>query len=240
MLHQGLSCKLALQQDTIKASDFLWSSLEIAPLSELDQQDDLIAAAVAGDSNAMKRLLFANYSQLEKHISTKIPTSAQRQFDAEDVLQEVFTQAFRDISSYESRADASFLSWLKKIAENKLTDTLRKVHAKKRGGEHRQLTDEDMGLQSTVAQLIELVGQETGTASVSVARHEAAAALQVGVASLPEDQRIVVRAKFFEGKNVQEIADQIDRTPDAVRGLIHRAQKNLAAMMGRSSKWLSR
>ena len=166
--------------------------------------------------------------------------SAQKLIDAEDILQDVFTKAFRQIGRYDPHRGASLYAWLKTIADHQLADAMKRMRRKKRGGDCRQLTPNDMGLQSTVAQLVDLVCQENHTASRSVARNDAAAAIQVGVASLPEDQRDAIRAKFFDGMNVEEIAQDMGRTPGAIRGLIHRAQKNLAEMMGRSSQWLSR
>lgn len=204
------------------------------------QESELLTAAMDGDTAALERLLLANYSRLEKHIAPRIPDSIQRYIGTEDVLQEVFTQAFRDISRYEVRSGTSFLIWLKTIADHRLVDVLRRIRAKKRGGQFRQLTPNDMELQSTVAQLIDLIWQSNATASKSVARSEAASAVNVGIASLPVDQRTAILAKYFEGKNVDVIAEEMNRSPGAVRGLIHRAQKSLADMMGRSSQWLSR
>jgi DNA-directed RNA polymerase specialized sigma24 family protein len=44
----------------------------------------------------------------------------------------------------------------------------------------------------------------------------------------------------LQGKDFDEVARQMDRSPDAVRGLLYRAKKELRAQMGRSSLYLSR
>ena len=71
-----------------------------------------------------------------------------------------------------------------------------------------------------------------------MAREEALQALQVALAALPDDQRAAVRLRFLEGKSLEETATALDRTPDAIRGLVHRGKEQLLAAMGRASKWL--
>ncbi len=173
-------------------------------------------------------------------MAPKIPDRFRSQLSVEDVLQDVFVQAFRDIEKFEVRPDASFYAWLRSIADHRLADAIRRLSRRKRGGEFRQLHRATADQNSSIAELIDIIGQESHSPSRSVARHEAAHAIQVGVATLPDDQREAIQAKFFEGKSLDEIAAEMGRTKDAVRGLIHRAQKNLADFMGRSSQWLSR
>jgi RNA polymerase sigma-70 factor, ECF subfamily len=204
------------------------------------QESELLTEAIKGDTVALERLLLCNYSRIERYLAPKVPDSAKKHFDTEDVLQEVFTQAFRSISNFEPRTTGGFVAWLKTIADHRLSDALRRIKAKKRGGAIRQWTPHDQGLQSTVAQLIDLVSHESSTASKYVARREATSAINVGLASLPEDQRFALRARFYDGQEVETIAKVMNRSPGAVRGLIYRAQKNLADMMGRSSQWLTR
>src|SRR5262249_38699749 len=77
-----------------------------------------VAAAIAGDRVALERLLLAHYDLLERRIGVKLPPRLQSTHAVEDILQLTFLQAFRDISRFEQRAEATFGDWLARIAEN--------------------------------------------------------------------------------------------------------------------------
>jgi RNA polymerase sigma-70 factor (ECF subfamily) len=207
-------------------------------MSELANEKALVDAAVGGDAAAMEHLLMRHFAPLERHLQPRIPPQARRQFGVEDVLQEVLAQAFRDIKQFQYRDDASFFSWLKSIADHRLADALKGLGRKKRGGDQHRLSSMDFAT-STIATLIDIVCHDSHVPDDSAQRHEAERAIQVALASLPEDQREVLRARFIDGRDVSQIAQQMDRTEGAVRGLIKRGKAKLAEAMGRSSAWLS-
>jgi len=64
--------------------------------------------------------------------------------------------------------------------------------------------------------------------------------MQVAIASLPEEQRQAVLLRFFRQKTLEETGNQMDRSPEAVRGLLRRAKKTLRQQMQRTSLWLSK
>ncbi len=208
-------------------------------MSQSVAEKELVAAAIAGDSAALEQLLFENFSTLERYVEPKIPADVRQHVGAEDLLQDVMTQAFRDIRHFQYRADGGFVAWLKTIADHRTTDTLKRIRRKKRGGDRHQVTAADVAQSSTMATLFDLICQDSNLPDKSAARREAEQALQVALAGLPEDQRDAIRANFLHGKDVAQIALEMGRTPDAVRGLIHRGKKSLAEAMGRSSRWLS-
>ena len=81
---------------------------------------ELINRAQKGDQNAYYRL-YKQYVQAIYNICLRMVLN---QLDAEDIVQETFISAFKNLSSY--RGEASFGSWLKKIAINKTLNFLRK------------------------------------------------------------------------------------------------------------------
>ena len=87
----------------------------------------LIEAAISGDRPALEHLLWRHYNALERYIAPRIPPHAQKHFSVEDILQTVFTQAFREIGRFEPRGEGAFLGWLRTIAEHRLIDALRKL-----------------------------------------------------------------------------------------------------------------
>jgi RNA polymerase sigma-70 factor, ECF subfamily len=204
-----------------------------------DVERELIDRAVAGEVEAIERLLLVHFSSLERHIAAQIPATARRHLSADDVLQDALAQAFRDFKNYDPEAGA-LRKWLKGVADHRLADALKRLRRKKRGGDLHQITPHDAGKMSTVAEFIELMAVECDYPSRIVAGGEAAQAVQVALATLPADQRDVIHSRFFDGQSVESIARRTDRTEGAVRGLLHRAKKRMRQTMGRSSRWFSR
>ena len=68
---------------------------------------------------------------------------------------------------------------------------------------------------------------------------KAVEALQVAITGLPDDQRQAIHLNL-SGLSLDEIAETMNRTEAAVRGLLHRAKRALREAMGRSSKWFSK
>jgi len=58
-------------------------------------------------------------------------------------------------------------------------------------------------------------------------------AVRRAVARLPDDRRQVVLLRFVDGLSSAEIGEVLDRSPGAVRVLLHRALRDLALRLGR-------
>jgi RNA polymerase sigma-70 factor (ECF subfamily) len=205
--------------------------------SELLADPALVAAAVAGDQVALQRLLLAHYDTLARRVRARLPPRLQATQAVEDILQLTFLQAFRDITRFEPRADATFGDWLNRIAENRLLDAIKQHDCEKRGGGWHRV-GEGIGDESGMAPLLDWIASDDKSPSSVVARGEALQALQVALASLDQDQREALRLRLVEGKSLEETAAALGRTPDAIRGLIYRGKQELSEAMGRASQWL--
>lgn len=208
-------------------------------MPEVSKERVLLDAAVAGNTAATEQLLMSHFSELERHLEPKISPEVRRHLGVEDVLQEVLAQAFRDIKHFQYRDGVSFSSWLKTIADNRLADDLKAIGRKKRGGDQHRLSSMDFARTSTIATLIDIVCHDSHLPDDSAQRHEAEMAIHVALATLPKDQREVLRARYIDGQEVDQIAKRVGRTAAAVRGLIKRGEVKLAEAMGRSSQWLN-
>jgi RNA polymerase sigma factor (sigma-70 family) len=208
-------------------------------MSDSDFHQNLLIKAISGDAVAFEQLLLKHFSTLKRHIEPRIPSSAQRQVTADDVLQEAFAQAFRDIHQVNATSSEAFLAWLKSIADHRLVDALKRNRCAKRGGRHHQVTSVRTECDETIATLLDAVCHDIHPPDQSAARHEAEQAIRVAVATLPALQQQVICGRFFAGKSAEEIAAEMGRTPAAVRGLVRRAKESLRAAMGQSSLWMS-
>ncbi len=206
--------------------------------SPAQSEAQLAAAAAAGDRGALERLLLNHFDELEKRIASKLPPRLAATHAAEDILQVTFFQAFRDIGRYRARAGASFGDWLARIADNRLLDAIKQHDCAKRGGDRQRVGEIAVG-DSRSASLLDWIAADQTSPSSVIARSEALHALHVALASIPEDQREAIRLRHLEGKSLEEAAEAMGRSRDAVRGLVQRGKLSLEEAMSRASRWLS-
>src|SRR5437868_15552087 len=98
----------------------------------------VLARARQGDSDAF-RVLVERHSQSVFRLAFRMQGNEQ---DAEDVVQETFLRAYRQLDKYEARS--SFSTWLYRIASNYSLDLIRsrKRHEEKR--ERGSVEDRDI------------------------------------------------------------------------------------------------
>ena len=198
----------------------------------------LIQAAQAGDRGALGQLLMMQTDTLTRRLATKMPPSLQRMVAVDDILQQAFSDAFRDIARFEERGPGSFYAWLSTIAEHRLQNAIKSSRRHKRGGLLQQV-DPARGAETSVRDLLRQVAGNVDTPSMEAGRGEALGALSVAIAELPADYREVIRLRFLEGRSIEETSQTMDRTPAAVRALADRAKKQLRETMGRLSRYMS-
>ena len=200
----------------------------------MNNKQELIAEAKAGDRSSLERLLLTVYADLQRHVELRMPRGAAS-FDSEDVVQRAFTQAFLKVESFAGADEAAFFKWLKVIAEHQHNDMIRAAKRLKRGGQFQQVKETD-----SAQHLLDALAVDSVTASRLISRDEATKALQSCLADLPENYQNAIRLRYFDQQTVAQIADSLDMTEGAVRGVLDRARKKLREAMGRASQWLSR
>jgi len=152
----------------------------------------------------------------ERHVDRLFAYVARRVQDrsrAEDVTSEVFHKALAGLPRFEWRG-VPFAAWLYRIAANEIAD----LHA--RSAREAPLDDPDSGPGPS----------DQGESDPEDA--ERRARISRAVEDLPADQRRVVHLRFFEEKSIREVADEIGRSPGAVKQLQFRALETLRAHAG--------
>ena len=158
-------------------------------------------------------------------------------FDADDILQVTFLEAFLRISTFEPRGERSFLAWLRQIAENNIRDAVRELERDKRLPPDRRLvakTNED-----SYAAFVEQLAVTTSTPSRSLGRKELCANLDGLLASLPPEYETVLRLYELEELPGAEVAERMGRSPGAVRMLLARARERLAEAVVNDPRFFS-
>ncbi|MEW6280529.1 MAG: sigma-70 family RNA polymerase sigma factor [Candidatus Eremiobacterota bacterium] len=179
-----------------------------------EDERSLVAAAKNGDRTAFEALAERYAPRIFALIYRMV--RGQRE-EAEDLTQEVLLRAYQALASF--REDASFYTWLYRIAVNR---TLNRIQKKKlssvsldeplqEGDRPREVADPDSCFQPAAA----LENRELGQT------------LQKAVDQLSESLRVVFLMREVEGLSHEEIAAALGSTSQAVRVRLHRAKKEL-------------
>jgi RNA polymerase sigma-70 factor, ECF subfamily len=145
--------------------------------------------------------------------------------EAEDVTERTFMLALSGIASFEERADAddgdasTFRVWLFRIARNVVANHRRTL---------RRRPVAPLEAAASIAGPLDVAGD--------VERRDEARAAWDAVGRLPDDRRRVVVLRFVEEMSAAEIAGVLGRTEGAVRVLLHRALRSVAADLRRTTE----
>ncbi len=135
--------------------------------------------------------------------------------DAEDVTQESFVYAFRNLHRYDP-ARASFKTWLYTIAVSRS----RNVHRR------RQLTQIDL------AQIFQRFTEpQSPTPEAALAHRAAADALASALAALPGSMREAVALRYGHGLTYREIAEVMNCPPKTAESRIRLAHRHLRGLL---------
>jgi RNA polymerase sigma-70 factor (ECF subfamily) len=162
---------------------------------------ELVAAAVAGDRDAFRRIVEAE-SPAVYRICHRILGSVE---EAEDAVQESFVIAYRALDTY--RGDGPLGAWLARIAAR---------HAFRRVARARLI-------QPLATALDDPVSDSTDADPLRRAlESEQNEAVRLAVAALPEPYREVVTLRFFGELSLAEIALATNRPLGTVKTHLHR------------------
>lgn len=186
----------------------------------------LVQRSAAGDPAAMECLLLKYNAQLLRYVGRHLPRDMRRVLDAQDILQDIHFEVFRNQQDFRATSIRSALRWLWRIARNRLIDLVRMHRAAKRGlGRFREL-DGEHPAGAMVPLLQELVVYER-TPSRSAVAHELLVALQRSLDRLPQGYREAIRLRYMEGLSVTEAAARLSKTTGAIRMLCNRGLEAL-------------
>ena len=149
--------------------------------------------------------------------------------DPSDVVQQTLLQAHRALDEFRGNTDGEMAAWLRKILARNL------AHAVRDFGRHKRDVRRENGLQAAVDEsalrLEALLAANQASPSQRVQQQEQLLQLCNAVAQLPEAQRDAIRLHYLQDCSLKDVADQMDRTPAAVAGLLKRGLKQLRQSM---------
>lgn len=160
------------------------------------------------------------FSQLYDRFSTLVFTLAMRMLkarsDAEDLLQEVFVQVWRQAENY-SAERGSPEAWIVNIARSRAIDKIRSI---RRMQKSFVLTDDPARAESA------------DNVESSAAESEARIAMNSALANLPETQRRVLELAYFDGLTQTEIAERLAEPLGTVKTRMRSGIQRLRDVLG--------
>ncbi len=171
---------------------------------------ETVKRVLAGDADAF-RLLVDRHGRTLHRLAFRMTGSAD---DAEDVVQEAFIRAFRQLASYDGRAAVG--TWLHRITVNCAVDLLRS----------RRRRPEDSGKEETLMSHTDYdhhsSPQERHTQGSEI-RNAVARAME----SLSSNERTAFVLRHFEGMSIDEIGRALGTKVNATKHTVFRAVQKL-------------
>ncbi len=190
----------------------------------IDASTPLVVRCRTGDRRAQAEL-YRLYCKAMLNVSFRITGSQE---EAEDVLQEAFVSAFRDIGHY--KGESSFGAWLKRIVINRSLNRMQQRRLTLvrlddiTAGDGRDWADDDEAAEGAGAWawLRDHDGDDTDRRVAQVRR-----ALHL----LPDGYRVVLTLYLLEGYDHAEIGEVLGITESTSKSQYSRARKRLLELV---------
>ncbi len=170
--------------------------------------------------------LLASAEDLRLQLKDQIPPKYRGWLSAEDVLQEVWEAAYRNLDSFQPNGHDSFRKWLRCIALNTLRNTLRHAGAAKRGNGRAPVRPA-----STLLDLFTADKNPEYTPRTNLSIKEVVDAVQTALPRLGRDTREAVTLFHFEGLSRAEVGVRMGITTQRAITLLEQGRDELRALL---------
>jgi RNA polymerase sigma-70 factor, ECF subfamily len=172
-----------------------------------------VERARSGDSDAF-RLLVEQHSRAVFRLAFRMTGNEQ---DAEDVVQETFLRAYRQLDKYEARS--SFSTWLYRIASNYSLDLIRmrKRHEEKR----------ERGSKAEERDILQSISVNAPGPDRIAHSNQVQARVNEALNELSDQERTAFVLRHFEGLSIDEIGETLGTGTNATKHSIFRAVQKL-------------
>jgi RNA polymerase sigma-70 factor, ECF subfamily len=153
--------------------------------------------------------------------------------DPSDLVQQTLLEAYRRHDQFRGRGDAARGAWLRAILARNVADAIRAQGRQKRDIARERSLEADF--EASSARLGAWLIAEQSTPSEQAMRHEQAVVVANALARLPQAQCEALVLHYWQDRSLAEIAAHLDRTTDAVAGLLKRGLRNLRALLKTNS-----
>lgn len=178
---------------------------------QVKTSDAVLLRAVAGGDEAALSELYDRYRLILFGLLLRILHSRA---EAEDCLQEVFIQVWRQASGFNEARGRPF-TWLVTMARSRAIDRL------------RALSSRDRTAQTAARETVE----EVSDAATDAIRSEQGARVRAALAALPPEQRHALELAYFEGLTQTEIAERLKQPLGTIKTRTRSGMMKLKEML---------
>jgi RNA polymerase sigma-70 factor (ECF subfamily) len=175
----------------------------------------LIAQALAGAQPAFEQIV----RRYQRPVITFIARVTGDRAGAEDLAQETFVKAFRNLVAFD--ASRRFSSWLLRIAHNTAIDAMRRSRV-------RTVPFGSPGLDGSTPHVLE---PEAPVTPDPVEQRDLGHALERALARLRPEYRAAIVLRYHESLSFDEIGTVMSVPAATARTFVHRARKELAGLL---------
>lgn len=182
-----------------------------------------------GHAEALGQLLQSYRSYLRVLAASQISPRLGKRVSASDVVQDTMLAAHRDFSAFRGDTPEQFSAWLRQILSRNLFRAIERHMKADKRDVRRELSIDSVSqsVDSSNVRIASLLSADQSTPSRIVSRDEQTRRLVDLLDKLPEHYRQVIMLRNFNALPFEQVAQQMDRTPTAVRLLWLRALKKL-------------
>ncbi|MBE6195608.1 MAG: sigma-70 family RNA polymerase sigma factor [Rikenellaceae bacterium] len=171
---------------------------------------------LSGNRNAISQLIERHSPRVKDYIRMLV----KDQELAEDIFQDTFIKAVRVIDEGRYVHSGKFLSWILRIAHNQVIDHFRSRK------QSRELNEKEAGYD-----LFGTLRIEEGNVEDRMVADQIESDVRQLIELLPEEQREVVKLRYYSDLSFKEIAEQTDVSINTALGRMRYALINLRRMI---------
>jgi RNA polymerase sigma-70 factor (ECF subfamily) len=169
---------------------------------------------------------FRDYLRLLARL--QIDARVQARVDPSDVVQQTLLEAHEALARSDAVVPGDLAAYLRRILCRNLVDAVRRHQA------GRRAVNLEQSLEQSSQRLEVWLADDQSGPEQKLARQEELQQVADALGELPQDQRTAVELKYLKGNSVAAIARQMQRSEQAVGGLLRRG---LARMRERLKAW---
>lgn len=176
----------------------------------------MLSRYLQGNKSAISQLIERHSRRVRDYIRMMVKDNDV----ADDIFQETFIKAVRTIDEGRYSDNGKFLSWILRIAHNQVIDYFR---ARK---QIRQVNESDAGYD-----ILGTMRFAEPTVEDHIAMEQTESQLRTLIERLPEEQRQVVKLRYYSNLSFKEIAEQTGVGINTALGRMRYALINLRKMI---------
>lgn len=202
----------------------------------MDQPDDhtsensseLAQRAATGDRAAVDALIERHLPELRAFVRLRAGDALRRRESTSDLVQSTCREVLTHLERFQFPDESAFRRWLFVTAQRKIADRADHYAAQKRAAAREERLASEAGVQDE--QLANCYRRFSSPSRRALLRDEVEQ-LERAFDALTEEQREIVTLAHVVGLSRAQIAEQVGKSENAVRIVLHRALARLAEIV---------